>query len=400
MNFSYRALNKDGSTLAGVIEADSPKDAIRRLQRQGLNVVDVKQEQRKRKRSRRSRRKASKKDVIVLLYQLCTLLESKVSLEETLDSLSESVSHPDLAEKTASMATTIRRGGSLSQALEQSGLPLPAYFLPLAQAGELTGSMDKALRQGVEQWEHDMQISTELRSALVYPLILVVFGLGSILAIFVLVVPKFSKLLERSQGDVPLLAKVILGVGNYFNENIQTVGIGAGVLACLLLYAFTNEKLKQKGRDTVAKLPFLRQWMLEAQLGSWSGMLSTLLTNKVALIDALSLAQRFLSITELRAKMSLVIQSVKNGVALSEAMTNVQAITPLGYNLIKVGEKTGELPVMLQSLANLYVQGVRTRSKRMLTIIEPVAIIAIGGIIGLIMAGIILAIISVNNIAV
>ncbi len=401
MHFTYRALNKDGSSLAGMVEAASLKEAIRTLQRQGLNVVDVKQEQRKqRKKARGFKGKAGKKDIIVLLYQLCTLLESKVTLEETLESLSESVTQPDLAAKTSAMATTIRRGGSLSKALKDSGLPLPSYFLPLAEAGELTGKIDKSLRQGVEQWEHEMKLATEFRSALVYPCVLILFGLISIMAIFVVVVPKFTKLLDRAQGEIPLLAKVIMGTGTYVNENLQWVGIGAAVILCMVLYGLKSEKIRQNFRDVVAKMPFFRHWMLEAQLGSWAGMLSTLLENKVALIDALSLSQKFLSITDLRSKMSLIIQSVKGGVSLSEAMVNINAITSLGYNLIRVGERTGELPTMLRSLSTLYVQSVRTRTKRMLVIIEPLAIIMIGGVIGLIMAGIILAIVSVNNIAV
>jgi general secretion pathway protein F len=399
MNYRYKAVNPDGGLVTGAVAAENLRSAARMLRQQGLNVVDLKNEiETVSNRSRRMRHPKSQ-DVLMFMHQLCTLLESGVSLEESVESLAESAGHPFVAREFADIAAALRRGISFSEALKSCKLRVPVYFQPLSEAGELTGKMAQAMRDGVNQWQYDIGTANELRNALTYPVILVISGVSAVLLIFALVVPKFVKLLDKAQGEVPFLARAVLGAGSFVNEHLILLIVSGAGLAALASYLFLNADMRQRGRDFLARMPVLKSWIVEIEVGNWSAMLATLLENRVTLLNALELAQRYVKITELRARLSRVSQSVRNGAALASSLQEMRAITATGYNLIRVGERSGELPRMLRSLATLCTDSARNRIRRFLILLEPAAILIIGAAVGIIMAGIILAITSANNIS-
>ncbi len=138
---------------------------------------------------------------------------------------------------------------------------------------------------------------------------------------------------------------------------------------------------------------------MEAETGRWAAMLGTLLENRVALLHALELARQGVQLPSLRARLDQVSKAVRGGIHLSQALHDNDAITPTGHNLVRAGERAGELPRLLKSLARLYEESGRVRMKRLLLLIEPAAILIIGGVIGVIITGVILAITSVNTIS-
>ena len=400
MKYRYKVINADGELVAGTVIADNQRLAIRTLRAQGLNVVDVKEEVSGNQHSgRRGMKAPGTREMLIFMHQLSTLLESGVSLEESVDSLSESAGHSVLAREFGDIAISLRRGLSFPDALKNCGLEIPKYFHPLAQAGELTGKMAQAMRDGTTRWEYELRTANELRNALTYPIILIVCGICSVLLIFALVVPRFVKLLDKTQGEVPLLARVVLGMGGFVNEHLAMI-IGAGICAGIFAaYAFIDKGMRQRCRDFLARMPMIGEWLTEANIGQWADMLATLLENRVELLKALDLSRDHVSISSLHARLSHATQSVRNGTSLAVSLRDMGAVTPAGYNLIRVGERSGELPGMLRSLASLYAESGRNRMKRFLIILEPAAILIIGAIVGLIMAGIILAITSANNIS-
>ena len=150
--------------------------------------------------------------------------------------------------------------------------------------------------------------------------------------------------------------------------------------------------------EQMAHLPFLGPWVIEAVVGRWASTMWVLLRGRVELTRALGLAWQAMRFGFLRARMQQVSKSVKAGLSLSEALRSHRALNPTGYDLVAVGEASGELPKLLEALARLYETTGRDRMKRILQLIEPVAIIVIGGVIGMIVTSIILAITSINDV--
>lgn len=399
MKYHYRAINKDGAVVTGGINAEHERAAARQLQHQGLIPVALTAHAPQRARSRRAAQ-PKPRDVLLVMHQLTTLLKSGVPLDEAVSSLVESIQQDFLRQELADISQQLRRGVAFSKAIAASKIPLPAYMHHLASAGELTGSLAASLSEGVAQMEYEQRINGELRNALIYPSILIISGISAVMIIFIVVVPKFTKLLSRAKGDIPFLAKAVLETGQFFNNHLIALSVALACLIGLASTGLSKPAVRQQLWDQLMLLPVLGTWLIEADIGRWSAMLATLLGSKVELTNALSLAQQGVSGSRLRANFSQVTKAVKGGRSLAEALQESGAITATGYGLIKVGERSGELPAMLRSLAVLYTESGRDHMKRFLALLEPVAILLIGAVIGVIMTGIILAITSVNDISI
>jgi general secretion pathway protein F len=159
-------------------------------------------------------------------------------------------------------------------------------------------------------------------------------------------------------------------------------------------------ELRAQALDTLSRWPVVGPWLVEADTARWAKVLGALLGNKVPLMRGLELAQSGLQLPQRRARMGEVTRAVRGGASLADALEDHDALTATGYNLVRVGERSGKLASMLDSLARLYEEAGRNRMKRVLILLEPIAILVIGSMIGTIILGVILAITSANDLAV
>ena len=394
--YRYEGVDGNGTQVTGSMRAASEQQVSRQLARQGITLFKLAPERARLVGHRR--RRASVRELQLVLQEFTVLLQSGVTLVLAMSSLAKSSHHPQLTSAFASMEKAVRRGESFSAALRASELPLPEYFHQLVQAGEATGRLSDSLQGGVEQFEYDQRVRNELRSALVYPLVLVGSGLGAVLIIFLWVVPRFGGLLTQHGDQMPPLSRMTIGFGVWLSDHKFVVFAALAGVVIALRAMFANKALREQLTERIARLPVIGQWLIEAEVGRWSSTLSALLAGKVELIRALALASSSVRLGFLRNRLVQVSKSVKAGATLSNALRDHQALNPTGYDLVAVGEATGELPKLLAALAKLYETTGRDRMKRLLQLIEPLAIIVIGAVIGTIVTAIILAITSVNDV--
>lgn len=398
--YRYRAFNADGVSLEGVVGAQSEREAARLLERRGLSVVSVAlSDGLPRQKVRRRVARLKQRDLILAFHELSTLLGAGVGLAEAVAAQIRSAHHPQILAAFERIATGLRQGQAFSAALAATGLPLPGYVATVVRSGEKSGMLGRALHDVVGQMEYDQSVRAEIRQALTYPAVLVCAGLGAVVLMFTFVVPKFASLLNRAD-DLPWLALAVLNTGMFLRQWYLPVLLLLATLATWLTISLRNPMTRARWLESLERLPLVGTWRVESETASWARVLATLLSNRVALMDALSLAQSSVIAPGRRARLEEVSRNVRNGIPLADALEEQQTLTATGYNLIRVGERSGELPSMLQSLARLCEDSGRTRMKQFLALLEPVAILLIGGAIGVIMIGIILAITSANDIAV
>lgn len=394
MHFSYSAVQGQGQTIRGHIEADSEREALRLLQGQGMTVLGLHPDRTEREQG--SRRLTSKL-LHLFMTQLSALLNSSIPIDEAVKALHESEANSRLRRASAAMLKALQSGHSFSDALEAAALPLPNYYYLLARSGEMTGNLAESMRAADSQWAYEQETRRRLMATLTYPLILICTGIGAVLLIFILVVPRFETLLTRSGKEIPLLTKLILVPGSFFNHHMPQLLLLSGCALLALIMAFTNTQVRQKAREWLLYIPLFSTWMQEMEIGKWAGMMATLLGNRVELVQALELSARFIGPTNMQRQFQTLTNAVRAGTSLSEAIREKQLLPPTGINLVRVGERTGDLPAMLRSLADLTDNSVKGRTATLLSLLEPIAILIIGAVIGLVMAGLILGITSVNE---
>ncbi|HEY0915131.1 MAG TPA: type II secretion system F family protein [Pseudoxanthomonas sp.] len=394
--FSYEAVDRSGAKTTGSVEAASEGEAARQLAQQGLTPYALKRVGQGWRAPRR--RRASARELQLVLQEFTTLLESGVGLVTALSSLAKSSHHPSLTGAFAEMERSVRRGESFSAALRESKLPVPEYVHQLAHAGEATGRLAESIRGGVDQYEYDQRVRQEMTGAMIYPIVLVSSGIAAVGIIFLWVVPRFGGLLTQHKDTMPAISRWTIASGVWLSNHVWLVLLALAAAAVGLRALWKAPGVVDALAERAARLPVVGDWLVEAEVGRWASTLSALLTGRVELIRALNLSATSVRMKFLRARLLAVAKSVKTGSTLSAALREHRSLNPTGYDLVAVGEASGELPKLLDALARLYETTGRDRMKRALQLIEPLAIIIIGVVVGTIMTAIILAITSVNDV--
>ena len=400
MEFKYEAVNADGQTVTGFISADTDREALTLLKQQTLTPTSLALDQ-ARVETRRVfwQRKVSAQDKALVVKELGTLLQAGVSLAEAVDSMAQSHGEDALGQAFSRVHATLRSGGSFSSALKDSAIDWPDYLHQLAAAGEQTGKLAAALHNAADQMEYEERVRDEIRNALIYPAILVLSGISAVLLVFLVVVPKFASLLKSSKAKIPDISVWVLKTGLFVKENLLFFGLAAAGVVMLAVALSRSAAVRAQAMEWISRVPILGRWLNDTEMGRWSSMLATLLENRVPILAAMELAEASLRLNSLRYRLQPVLREIRAGKKIADAMETTRLLQVSGLNLIRVGERSGELPKMLRTLAQLYENAGRQRLKRFLVLLEPAAILLIGGVIGFVMVAIMLAITSLSNVS-
>lgn len=399
MEFQYRAVNAQGHSVSGQIGAASEREAVRLLRQKELTPLEVAPAGRPPATNRARVKRASNQEKTLVIRELATLLQAGVSLAEAVESIGQSHTDSSIGETFTHIHSKLRGGESFSQGLQSAQLEWPDYLFQLVAAGEHTGKLAHALQSAATQMEYEQRIKSEMRNALIYPSILVFSGIAATLLIFIVVVPKFANLLKSNRAQIPDISVWVLTTGLFVKENLLWVGLGAVAAVLAIVSIVANPVLRTRMLQALSRVPVLGTWLIETEIGRWAAMLSTLLENRVPILKAMELTQQGMRLTAVQQKLQQALREVRSGKKMAEALAGVQMLNVTGLNLIRVGERSGELANMLRTLATLYENAGRERLKRFLILLEPAAILIIGSVIGTIMVAVMLAITSLSNIS-
>jgi general secretion pathway protein F len=398
--FNYRAIDAEGASRSGQLDAVDETSALRELIQRGLTPLHISAVGGQRAPAPTGRRaRVTLVDQIVLVQELATLLTAGVSLSESLPSLALAYADQSLGPGLARVDRDLRSGQRLSDALKQSGLALPPYVLALVQAGEASGELGPALADAAAQMEHERRIGQELRNALVYPVVLVLSGIVAVMVIFIGVVPRFASLLKSSRAEVPALSRWVIEGGLFVKQHLLGFGLGTVGLVAVIAFVLASPVWRASALSLAARAPLLGPWLVRVEIGRWATVLGTLLANRVPIIEAIGLSAGALRIDRLRRDLAGAAREIERGRTMADVLAAQGWFPPARLNLIRVGERSGELPRMLTTLGAMETEAARTLQKRVLTLIEPAAILIIGAVIGVIMVAVMMAITSLNTVA-
>ncbi len=410
--FDYEAVpliadGKNAAPSTGSILAHSEVEALGLLREQGLRPISLKApnntpagDARITAVSSHSNRikggRITAQEQVLVMRELATLLRAGITLIDAVTSLAASRPNTRMGAALHAMTRTLNAGGTFVDALDASKIKFPVYVSQLAQTGEVTGKLASCLQDAAKQMEYEANTRKELINALLYPAVLVVAGIAAVLIIFIFVVPKFATLIQGSRAaKVPDISLWVINAGVFFKANWVAFVIGLVILCVLLAMSLKDEEARTTWLARLSRLPLIGPVLIEGELGRWATMLGILLTNRVPILTALELAGSGLRFANQRRLMDLVSREVRGGATLADTLAKYRALNPTGLNLIRVGEKSGELAAMTVTLGELFSDAGRTRLQRLTTLIGPVAILLITVCIGFLMAAVMLAVTSI-----
>ncbi|MGC9994402.1 MAG: type II secretion system F family protein [Terriglobia bacterium] len=398
--FSYKAIKGTGELVQGTLVAETEPALLAQLRRMGCLPIHVSAKDGSTGASWAllKRRGTSSSDRLGFARQLATLVRAGVPLDRSL-SLSR-----DLAEKPALQAVIgatlkeLRSGQSLANSLAANPRFFPALYVAMVRAGEASGTLPAVLDRLVEFEEFSAELRGYLISALIYPTVLL--GVGSVAIAFLLgfVVPRFAQIFEEAGKELPLPTQILMDVSQAFRD----YGWIAAVVIIITVVLFARWVRTESGRlrwdQWRLKAPLLGDVSLKLEIARFAKTMGTLLNQAVPIISALRLTREVLSNRRVAAAVEPLIQGVKRGQGLAGPLAETRMFPALAVQLMTLGEQTGKLDSMLLELATIYDREVRVATKRLVALVEPAVILAMGLVVGTIVISTLLAIVSINEV--
>ncbi|QXL83557.1 type II secretion system F family protein [Comamonas sp. NLF-1-9] len=412
-DFVWRAANAAGKIEQGRFGAPSSAAALRRLREQGLTPLQLEPADQESSRhptisdaglaAPSPRRKRSgpvnADDVLALTSELAIMLRSGVALDAALRLLISMAHKPSVAALSQEILESVKGGAPLSRALAAHRETFGDFYINMVHAGEISGQLSGVFDRLVEHMESRKALRDNIISATIYPLILLIVAVLSLVAMLGFVVPQFEKLFLDMGDALPLPTRMVMGLGQVFTQYGLVLGALAVVFAVLVRRWARTAPGRRWLQTRMLRLPILGQLTLRYQLTLFSRSLGTLLTNGVSVLVALHIASETVGNVVVRDALSKLGPVVKGGGKMVQAVAAAGIFEPLAVSLIRVGEETGNMGPLMLELANVLNREVETGIKRLLALLEPVLILVLGILIGAIIVSILLGILSINDLA-
>jgi general secretion pathway protein F len=297
----------------------------------------------------------------------------------------------------AEVLKTVQQGKSLADALAEYPTIFPPLYLNMARAGEVGGFLETALQRLTEHLERAQEVQEEVKSALTYPVLLVLFGAGAIVFMFIFILPRFAGLFADSGQSLPATTRFMLATSEVLRSywwGFLLAGAG-GVFGWLRYVATPQGRLSWDGFRL--RLALLGPLLQKREVGRFSRTLSTLLSSGVPLLQALEVVEAVVENSVIRQAIKEVRAGVREGQGLSAPLGRSGAFPPLALQMIGVGEETGRLDDMLRQVADYFERETQRQIKRMTSLVEPVLLLTMGLVIGFVVISMLVGIFSIND---
>lgn len=400
--FDYTGFDRKGKNAKGSLEASSKRAALENLREQGVFVSTLEEQQKASVSSGRGwtlprRSKLPITDLATTTRLLATLLQAGVPLDEALQSLVEQVEKPAQARLFTQVREEVRQGNSLHQALASQGRSFPDLYQRMVQVGENSGSLDKVLLRLADFLEEQAQLKSKTVAALAYPVLMALVGTGVLLFLVTFVVPKITRMLTDLGQALPLPTRLLIGTSDLL-ASYGWVVIGLLVVGVVLFQRYRATAAGRLRIDTWSlKLPLFGRMQREIATARFSRTLGTLLHSGVPLLNALEISRGLLSNRLMQQTIEKTTAAVREGASLAEPLKRSAVFPPLLAQMTAVGERSGNLEEMLIKVADSQERQVEITLAGLLSMLEPLMILAMGGIIGFIVLAVLLPIFQASQ---
>jgi len=397
--YVYKALGPDGKEKKGTIQATSEEQALSRIKGDGLIPIEVTPENIFNKDINIDiGGKITARDFCVFCRQMVSILKAGVSIINALQMLAEQTENKKLKRGIAALADEVGKGETLTNAMRKQGNLFPSIFINLIEAGEATGTLEISFERMALQFEKENQLKGLVKKAITYPIMVGLVAVGVIFALMTFVIPTFMSMFADMDVEMPAITMFVIHMSDFFVAYWWLIIIVIVVLVfAIRAYAKTLSGKIVFGTIKL-KIPFIKDVQTKSAAAKFARTLSTLLRSGVPMIQALEITANALddNILFKRAIMNARDQ-VANGSALSKPIKMSGLFPPMVIHMISIGEETGNLEDMLENVAEYYEEEVATATEQMMTIMEPMIILVLALIVGVIILAILQPMVSLYD---
>lgn len=398
--FVYRAADRRGQTIDGVMEAPDARSVVERLHRDAYYPIRVTPHAERRGwLSLPASGRIRQRDLLAFTQQLATLFEAGVPLDRALEIQGQLAPNARLRAIVTDLLNTVRGGGSLSDALaKHHPRPFSRLYINMIRAGEKGGVLEVTLRRLAEFLESRAAFTEAVVSALAYPLVVTTVGAGAIVFLLTFVIPRFASIFADLKQTVPLPTQILLALSAGVRE-YWWVAVVFAVAAILAWRVWTGTPEGRLAWDRwQLRLPHVGALRAKIETARFARTLGTMLKSGVPVIGSLAVVAEMMSNQILARAVERVSDSVKRGRTIAASLAEHPQFPLLAVHMVRVGEETGRLEEMLLKTAETFESDVRTELKRFIGLLEPAIILTMGVLVAFIVVAMLLAIFSINEV--
>ena len=406
--FSYSARSKSGEKVTGDIDAKDRRAALAGIERNGLIPVSVKEGSTAAGKSRKAEAgrqrfkltrppRMSMRETLIFTTELSDLLASGMTLGNALNTLANRHSGKDSDIIIAALRDEILRGTSLSDALKRHPKIFSNLYVNMIRAGEASGAIDEVLKRLVEHYEKIQDLKEKVTAALVYPSIVMVMGIATLVFSMVSIVPKFKSIFEQSGQSLPLPTKILIGMSAFMTKYglvlLAVIAIG-GVFA---YRAIQTEKGKFWWHGALLKMPLVRGIVACSIYANFSRTLGVLLNNGVPVLQALKIVGQTVGNTVIEKELNTARERVTDGTSISGPLASGKVFPEMMTDMLAIGEQTGDMTGALSHIARRYENELDRNVKIFTSALEPILIVFVAVGVGFVAISILLAVFNLTN---
>ncbi|MGK2938579.1 MAG: type II secretion system F family protein [Solirubrobacteraceae bacterium] len=381
--FTYTVLDSTGSQSRGEVEAETLQSVTDQLRQRGLIVLNVGEKRQSKEIELPWSGRIKSADLTIMTRQLSTMVSSGMSILKALNVLERQTESDKLKKILATVRRSVESGVPLSDALERHSEVFNPLYVSMVRAGETGGVLESSLHRVADQLEKDDALRRQIKSAMVYPTVIVTFAVIVLLALITFLVPVFEGIFKQFDGELPVITRFTVSLSDLITGRWYL--ILAGTVAAV--WAFRRWKSSENGRRQwqrfCLRIPMkIGDIVQKVALARWSRTLSALLSAGVPLLQALEITGKTAGNVVVEDAMDDIRASVRSGGSISAPMRTATIFPPMVTHMVGVGEETGALDTMLSKIADFYEDQVAAAVKSLTSVLEPVMLVVVGGIVG------------------
>jgi len=332
------------------------------------------------------------------IWQLASLMRSSIPLLRALTLIAKQTKNKTLKAVVEDLESRIRQGELLSEAMGKYPGIFNNLMMSMIRTGEKSGSLDEVLYKLADHREKEQETKRKIQSAMAYPMIVVATGVGTIFLMFTFFLPKLTKLFSGMKQELPLATKLLIATSGFMARYWYVFVLGLVFLIVMIVRAASSSKKEIAMDRMILRVPFLNKFITASEMARFSRSLGLLLKNGIPVHDSLPLATNTLDNLALKARLAEASEAIINrGSTLSESFNRSGIFPEFLLSMIAVGEESGKLEEALDQIASAYEKEVDQTIKVMVSMVEPLLILSVGGIVGFIVFAMLLPILNMGG---
>lgn len=385
--FNYKVVDKDGKNKKGTIEAPNRDGAEKKLKQEGYSIMSL-TEQNSPLASIGFKKKVKSRDLGVFCKQFSAVIRAGVTIISALELMGDQIENKTLRKAIADARTYVEKGGTLADAFKINPDVFPPIMINMVAAGEMSGNLEVCLDRLVEHFEKDNALSSKIKGAMTYPIVVLIVMVIVIIVVLVAVIPNFSSMFEEMGTELPLATRAMMAAADFVMYKWWLLIIIVAAIVFGVKFFKKTPVGEQFFANIGLKAPIFGNLNIKTACSRFARTMSTLMASGISMIDSVEQVAKMMDNKIIRDGLLDAKVQVSKGVPLSKPLKDMEMLPPMLSAMTKIGEETGDIEEMLSKVADYYDEEVEAATNALTSAMEPLIMVLLAGVVGMIVAAV------------